>query len=161
MIKFDPIERTLELGTFLAFTCLIIIVTYQVVTRFLFPSLSKVWTEEASRLFFVYSVAFSAPLAMKKREYVNVDILINLFPKKIKALFELMTQLMTIILLGALLQYALAFAALGQRQLSPTMSIPMSVAYSSTFVALLFLLIYALVNFYLYIKSLREGGNRV
>jgi TRAP-type C4-dicarboxylate transport system permease small subunit len=154
----NPVEKTLEIATFIAFSGLIIIVLFQIITRFFFPDFSKVWTEEATRLFFVYSVAFAAPLAMKKQEYVNVDILISLFPKKLKKIIEILNQILIIILISILLKGAVGFSQLGLNQLSPTMKIPMSVAYSSLFVALLFLLIYGIHNLVIFIRNKDNGG---
>lgn len=154
----DPIEKTLELGTFVFFMSLIAIVLFQIITRFFLPDFSKIWTEEASRLFFIYAVAFAAPFAMKKKEFVNVDIIVKIVPKPVGIVLEVFGYLITIILFVVLLINALAFAKLGVNQLSATMDIPMSVAYSSIFTTAVFILFYAIVNLIGYIGNIKKGS---
>ena len=64
MNKKDYVERILGLGTFLCFTALIITVLIQIFTRFLPLGISFIWTEEATRFFFIFSVVFAAPLVL-------------------------------------------------------------------------------------------------
>ncbi len=156
----DPLKKVLEIGTFLSFTGLILVVLFQVITRFAFPAYSKVWTEEATRLFFVYSIAFAAPLAMKNGEYVNVDILTNLFPKSIRVLLELASRIVTVFLFVTLAMHGYKFVELGMKQLSPTMNIPMAVAYSSIMIAIVFVGIYAVIQLITYVYSLMKRGEQ-
>ena len=81
------IEKALEYMVIFTFTALIAVVFLQVFARFFLPKAPS-WTEEASRFFFIYSIAFGAPLALKRGEYVRVDILINIFPKKIQDILD-------------------------------------------------------------------------
>lgn len=157
MKKIDPIEKALEICTFVSFMSLILVVLFQIITRFI-PFLSQVWTEEITRLFFVYSVAFAAPLAMKKKEFVNVDLLVKILPKPVQIGLELISYVITITLFVLLSFNSLGFAALGKTQLSATMKIPMSVAYSSIFTVSVFILLYVIINLINYIGSVKKGS---
>lgn len=156
--KKDILEVILEMGTFIAFLTLLCVVLLQVVTRFLIPNVTLVWTEEASRFLFVYSVAFAAPLAMKKKEYVNVDILFNILPKTVRNILEFLIYIVTVVLFVIVFIYGIQFAQLGVSQMSPTMGIPMIVAYSSITVAAFFIITYGILNFINYIRDLKGGG---
>jgi len=159
MKKKDLLETVLEMGSFISFSALIIVVLTQVITRFLIPSLSFVWTEEASRFLFVYSVAFGAPLAMKKKEYVNVDILFNILPKKVRKILEFVIYLVIIALFTVVFIYGIQFAQLGITQNSPTMGIPMVVAYSSISISCFFIIIYGVVNLIVHAGLMRNRGD--
>lgn len=144
MNKKDYIERILGLGTFLCFTALIITVLIQIFTRFLPLGISFIWTEEATRFFFNFSVAFAAPLAMKQREYVNVDLVLNYLPKNIRHLFEIIIDLLSIVLFTIVFFQAIKFAKLGVGQTSPAMRIPAYIGFSSIIFLAIFVLYYAL-----------------
>ncbi|AOT70713.1 TRAP transporter small permease [Geosporobacter ferrireducens] len=156
----DIIERILELGTSLAFGALVVNVTIQVVTRFLIPSVTVVWTEEASRFLFIYSVVFAAPLAMKKREYVNVDMLLNIMPKGMRKAIELLIQIASIGLFGVVFIKGIEFAKLGMGQTSATLGIPMYRIYSSIAITSFFIMIYGIYNFVSDIRGMRDRGDR-
>lgn len=157
MKKTDILEKVLETGTFLTFTALVMVVLLQVVTRFALPSLSFVWTEEASRFLFVYSVAFGAPLAMKKNEYVNVDILTSLLPKRVRHGLEAIIYLATVVLFSVVFIYGMEFAKLGVTQMSPTMGMPMTIAYSSITITAFCIIVYAIYNFVGHIANKKRG----
>ena len=157
----DIIEKILEAGTFLAFTALVLCVTYQVVTRFAFPAYSVVWTEEASRFLFIYTIVFAAPLAMKKKEYVNVDMLLVLLPKSLRSGLEFLIHITSVVLFTVVFFKGIEVAKLGVTQASPTLGIPMSVAYSSIPITSFFIALYGIYNLVNYIRGLRNRGDNV
>jgi len=157
----DYIEKFLEVGAFLSFLGLIITVLLQVVTRYFIPGITLVWTEEGSRFLFKFAVAFGAPLAMKKEEYVNVDIIMDLMSKKVRNISQIIIYIMTIGLFALVFKESLGFMQLGMSQRSPTLGIPMSVAYSAITIASFFILLYGIVNLYRYIQNLKSRGGEV
>jgi TRAP-type C4-dicarboxylate transport system permease small subunit len=159
MNKKDYVERILGNGTFISFTALIITVLIQVVTRYFPLGISFIWTEEATRFFFIFSVAFAAPLAVKKREYVNVDLILNILPKNVRHLFEIAIDLLTVILFTIVFFQAIKFAKLGIGQTSPAMRIPAYIGYSSIILMSIFVLYYAIWNFRDLVLSLGKRGD--
>ncbi len=157
----DYLEKILEVGTFLAFTVLVLNVTFQVVTRFAFPQFSVVWTEEASRFLFIYAVVFAAPLAMKKKEYVNVDIVLEILPKKVRTLLEIIINGASAALFVFVFLKGIEFGKIGVGQTSATLEIPMTIAYFSIAITSFFIAIYAIYNFIDHIRSLGNRGDIV
>jgi TRAP-type C4-dicarboxylate transport system permease small subunit len=155
--RIDPIEKTLFMGTLFCFTALLVVVSLQILTRFL--PFSFVWTEELSRFLFIYSIAFASPLAMKKKEFVNVDIFINKFPKKIRRVHELIIYLIIVVLMAIITTKGLEFLLLGVDQNSATMAMPMSVAYSSIFITSLFITLYAIYHVIGQAKIVTKGDS--
>ncbi len=140
MKKNDYIAKTLEIGAVISFAALISVVFLQVFARFLLPQAPS-WTEEASRFLFIYSVAFSAPLALKRNEYVRVDLLINKIPEKIRNRIDALINIILSLFFLLITYHGLTFASLGMIQTSPAMALPMfipygSIAFSSVFIAL-------------------------
>lgn len=156
--KGDVIEKILKFCTFMSFLGLICAVSFQVITRFLLPNLSQVWTEELTRFLFIFSVSFAAPLAMKKKEYVNVDILINLFPKKVREIIQLLIYAVTIGLFSIVLYFGFEFAKLGVNQSAPTMNIPMVYVYSAIPVMAMLIVGYTIYNVVQHIKEMKKRG---
>ena len=69
--KKDYLQVALSGLSFISFVLLILNVTAQIVTRNFMPNVTLAWIEEASRFLFVYTIAFSAPLAMKNKEWMG------------------------------------------------------------------------------------------
>ena len=159
MNKQDYLEKFLGFGTFISFTALIITVLIQIFTRFLPLGISFIWTEEATRFLFIFSVAFAAPLAMKNKEYVNVDLILNILPKNIRKFFDIMIDSLSVVLFTIVFFQAIKFAKLGIGQTSPAMRIPAYVGFSSIMFMAIFVLYYALGNLKERIFSLGERGD--
>ena len=159
MNKKDYLEKFLGFGTFISFTALIITVLIQIFTRFLPLGISFIWTEEATRFLFIFSVAFAAPLAMKNKEYVNVDLILNILPKNIRKFFDIMIDSLSVVLFTIVFFQAIKFAKLGIGQTSPAMRIPAYVGFSSIMFMAIFVLYYALGNLKERIFSLGERGD--
>lgn len=158
MKHIDPLEKVLEVLAFLTFLALITIVTYQVVTRFAFPQYSVVWSEELTRYLFVYSVALAAPLAMKKREFVNVDIILNVMGSKVRRVVQLILDAASVAVFVVTFFQGLKLIQLGAGNVTAAMRIPMTIPYGSIAFLSLFVALYGLFNLIRDIGKLVKGG---
>ncbi|MGJ9385700.1 TRAP transporter small permease [Salipaludibacillus sp. CF4.18] len=150
------LDRTLEIATILCFTALIVVVIIQIASRYL-PQ-SFIWTEELSRFLFLYSVSFGAPLALKDKEFINVDLLLNYLPKRVREIYEGFIYL-TIVLFSAVVAFwGFKFIAIGRGQSSATMALDMSIIHACIFITMLFIGIYALLHTINYFKGLEKGS---
>jgi TRAP-type C4-dicarboxylate transport system permease small subunit len=146
MKKIDYIEKLLELGVFLSFGSLVLVVCLQIFTRVFIPQASFVWTEEASRFLFIFAMSFGAPLAVKTKEYASLDILTGRLQGKSKKVLEIFLQVLTVLLFVIVLFQAVKFTKLGIGQTSPTMRIPMYISFSSMVVMMLFSSLYSILD---------------
>jgi TRAP-type transport system permease small protein len=153
----DPLEKILKTGVFCVFTALILTVSFQVFSRIFFPSLSRIWTEELTRFLFIYAVAFAAPLAMKQRAYVNID-LIDKLPVRIVIPVKILVEIMTAVLFLLMFYYGIRFTMLGIYQRAPTIKIPMAAVFMSIPIMGGLMLFYSAVNFLSFLKKLKTGG---
>ena len=72
----DILDKIFHYLTALSFGLVSICVLVQVITRYT-PGISAPWTDEMTRLFFMYTIMFGAPMAIKYKEYAVIDIVTN------------------------------------------------------------------------------------
>lgn len=152
------IDRTLELATIITFIGIIVVVTIQILSRYL--PYSAIWTEELTRFLFIYSVSFAAPLALKKKEYINIELVEKLLPEKAKVIYEALIYLTVAIFCAVIAYQGYQFTLVGVGQKSATMAIDMSIIHASIGIAVLFIAIYALLHIVEMLKSLRKGDEK-
>ncbi|MFT5885316.1 MAG: TRAP-type C4-dicarboxylate transport system permease small subunit [Arcticibacterium sp.] len=143
MIK-KTLGRFLKYGTLISTYCLIASVLLQIFARF-FLTNTPPWTEEASRLFFIYAIAFSAGLALKSEAYVYLDVFYDKLSPKIQKGVLWAVRLLTLILFGLMACYALIFTKNGLSETSASIPMPMAVSFFSMFI------LTASVSFYAYL----------
>ena len=123
-------QRFLKYGTLISTYGLIACVLLQIFARFLLPK-APAWTEEAARLFFIYSMAFAAGLAIKSKEYVALNLIFEKLRPALQKQVLIVVQGLTLLLFGILAVYAVKFVQLGIPENSPSMKISMAVAFFS------------------------------
>lgn len=134
----DKTAKILLICALLSFIGLVGVVILQVITRLFLP-ITISWTEEVSRYLFLYCVAFAAPVALKKRELVFVDLLVMRLSTKMQNLLLLLSDAMIFILSLCITVVAITYTQLGIGQLSPALQIPMWIPHFSMFVLAFFL----------------------
>ncbi len=127
------INRLLKYGTLLSTYGLIGSVLLQVFARFFLPN-TPPWTEEASRLFFIYATAFASGLALKDGFYVHLDLFFNKFSPAVQRKILVAIASFTFVLFGSIAVYSVPFVLLGHAEFSPSMKIRMSLAFFSIFI---------------------------
>lgn len=138
------LDSILKVCAIFSFVGMIFVVLTQILTRYV--PVSFVWTEEITRFLFIFSILFSAPLAMKKREYISVDLFIDFLPGKLRKIYKGFIYLVLALFCAFLLVPSYDFAMLGKGQTSATLKIEMFYIYLGIGVALLFLCVYSIVN---------------
>lgn len=130
----------------LCFVLLLIVVLLQIATRLFIP-VSISWTEEVSRFLFLYMIAFVAPVALKDRQLVFVDLILSFFPKNITKILRGISDLMISILSVIILFTSHNYILLGVGQIAPVTGLPMYIPYTMVFILSLFLSLYGISNF--------------
>lgn len=131
----------------------IVAVLIQVFSRTFLP-FTPAWTEEISRYFFIYAVAFGAGPAARANSYVAVDILTMLIPRRHKRKCQIATDLVLVAFAGFFLFRCVPrFAFMKARFVSTAMEIPMQWIYF----ALIILFASLIINYLLDIILLFLG----
>lgn len=150
------LSRLLKLLTIVTFTALVIVVLIQITGRY--SPFTFVWTEELSRFLFIYAIAFSAPIAMEKREYVRVDLFLNFLPKKLKKYYDAAVYLVIGAFSAFLISHSYDFALLGRNQSSATLTIEMYYINLSMMITFVLLALYSFLNIYAVLKVNQKEG---
>ena len=128
------IKKYNKFMSYLGLVCLggfIISVLIQVISRSFLPKTPS-WTEELARYLFIYMVAFGSSVAVHKKEFVAVDLIIDFLPKIIRKLIELVINIVLLLFVTfVLLKSVLGFAILEYRMVSTAMQVPMQYIYFS------------------------------
>jgi TRAP-type C4-dicarboxylate transport system permease small subunit len=138
-------DKVLEAGALLSLLGMISVVTVQVVARFALPK-APPWTEEAARIFFVYTVAFAGGLAVKANAFVYVDTFVNMLPKKVQLIIKMCIHLIIVAFMGIIAYHSTTYIQVGSIQLSPVLRIRMSYVFASTFIVSFFIGIYSAIE---------------
>ena len=90
----------------LAFVLMVAVVILQVLSRYLFK-ISVPWTEELSRLFFIYVGFTGTAIATREKELIVVDVLLTRLPEKARIVFDALIQVIVfafycVMLVGAI-----------------------------------------------------------
>lgn len=128
------IGKILKIGTLLSTWGLIAMVLLQIVCRFTWFETPS-WTEEASRMLFIYAISFASGLALKSSNYyVALDAFYNRFNPKFKILLDKAIPMVTFLLFAIFTFYSIRFISLGMIEKSPSMGFNMGVAFCSMFI---------------------------
>lgn len=141
------IVKFFRLLTGLAFAVLIYAVLVQVLGRNVFQD-SPVWTEELTRFALLFLAACGVGLSMKSGDLVNVDILINGLPTKLRRAILIFAALASAGLCAALILPAWKFTSIGQWQTSPALGWRMDFIHGSTVIFLGSILLFSLLRAY-------------
>ena len=147
------VDRVLTVGTMVSFTIMISVVLLQILARYALP-VSVHWTEEAARFSFLYTVAFASGLAMRNKAYVNVDLLPISLHGRSRVILELFIDAVTLAFLVVLFLHARRFVAIGARQTSASLRIPMNNLFFVTILIAVSMAFYVLVRM---IATIRRG----
>ncbi len=128
-------RRFVELAAVASLVAMVLVVTLQVFARFLLPS-APAWTEELSRILFIYSVAFGIGVAVDREELVRLALLDQYLSPGYRRLMSRTTQLLVIGISVAIALYSLRFVAIGHEEYSPVLGIRMSVAFAGSLIVM-------------------------
>ncbi|WP_114748345.1 TRAP transporter small permease [Pleomorphovibrio marinus] len=152
-IRYFPyLDKTLSFLVTTSFALMIGVVVLQVVARYALPWAPN-WTEELARFCFIYMVSLGAGLAIKEREYVSVDTLLEYLSPKAKKGLELLILALIVLLMTVMFFYSIPLVKIVQIRQSPAMGFTMSFMYLSMSAMGLFVSLYAGRQFLLRLKQ--------
>lgn len=124
------IERILKAGTLISTIGFVGSTLIQIYARFFLASAPS-WTEESARFFFVYAMSFAAGLAMKDNYFVHLDVLYSKMKEKYQRTVDIVISFSVLTLFGILGVFGVQYVILGIPESSPSLGLPMSIAFGS------------------------------
>lgn len=142
-------------GALISLGAMIIIVALQVFTRFFMESTPH-WTEEAARIFFIYSVAFGTAIGIKNGDFVKLNLIGKYLSSRNDRLLNIFIDLTTIAFALILILHSIKFVKLGMDELSPALEITMGFVFLSITIIGLSIVFFTLENLFHLIKSIHR-----
>jgi TRAP-type transport system small permease protein len=124
------IDRLFTAGAVFSLVSMIIVVAVQVFFRFFIESTPH-WTEEAARIFFIYSVAFGTAAGIRNGDFISLDIIGRYLPPKKNRLLQVLTDISVILFSTVMAVSSIRFVGYGLDERSPALEISMSIVFFS------------------------------
>jgi TRAP-type C4-dicarboxylate transport system permease small subunit len=131
MKKFDSLFiRFLKYGTLISTWLLIGIVCIQIYARF-FMENAPSWTEELSRMVFIYTVSFASGLAFRQGYFIQLDLWHSTMNARFNWLLDTLSAMTALMLFILFLVYGILFLVMGMAERSPGLAIPMAWSFGA------------------------------
>jgi len=114
---------------------------YQVVMRYFFNNAPS-WSEELVRFLFIWCSFVAAAIGIKEHIHIGVDVFVNLLPKKLIPLIDILVNFAIIVFSTYMIYFGWGVTVMTHGQPSPAMGLPMSWVYVSVPVMGALLLLY-------------------
>ena len=144
----------LKYGTLLTSLGFISTVSLQIFARFFLTDVPP-WTEEASRILFIYSISFASGLAYRGNYFVYLEVFYIGFSSKIKKVVNLVSSILSFFLFAITARYALSVFQMGFSESSPSLQIIMAIPFFSLLVLSCSVSFYSLLSLFKKIKYLK------
>lgn len=135
------------------FGALVLLVTWQVFTRFVLNNPSA-FSEELAKYCFVWLVLFGAAFVFGENGHMRIEFIQDALPVKIKMVVQIFIEI-SIIFFSALvlLSGGLTITKLAWEQLSAALQIPVGYLYAVMPVSGIFIIFYCIYNIYTILKN--------
>ena len=144
----------LKYGTLLTSLGFISSVSLQIFARFFLTDVPP-WTEEASRILFIYSISFASGLAYRGNYFVYLEVFYLGFSSKIKKVVNLVSPVLSFFLFGITARYAISVFQMGFSESSPSLQIIMAIPFFSLLILSCSVRFYSLLSLLKKIKYLK------
>lgn len=147
------LDKILSAICVVLFGALVVLVTWQVFTRFVLNNPSA-FSEELAKYCFVWLVLFGAAFVFGENGHMRIEFIQDAMPIKLKMVAQVFIEV-SIILFAALvlLSGGLTTTKLAWTQMSAALKVPVGYLYSAMPLAGAFIIFYCLYNIYVIFKT--------
>ena len=124
------LEYLVKVSIILSMSGIVVIVNIAVFYRYVLSN-PRTWTTEISSYLLVYTVLFGAAIGLRHNQFVKVEVLSNLLPRRLKTAVILATQVLIALFLVVCIgsPTMLIQKAILTKTVSPALGIPMANLY--------------------------------
>jgi TRAP-type C4-dicarboxylate transport system permease small subunit len=153
----DFLENVVKVSIILSMAGIVLFVNLAVFFRYVLSD-PLTWTTEISSYLLVYTVLFGASIALRHNQFVKVEALINLLPKRMKTLVIMLSYVLIALFLVVCIASPtmLIKKAVITKTVSPALGIPMAHLYRLLRVGFIFMLFFLCMSS---IKLIRDNMN--
>ena len=132
---------------------LVILVTWQVITRFVLDNPSAI-TEELAKYCFVWLILFGAAFVFGENGHMRIEFIQDRLPPKLRMSVQIFIELSIIFFSGfVLIKGGLATTSLAWTQMSAALKVPVGYLYTAMPLSGTFIVFYSLYNIYFIVKN--------
>lgn len=143
---FKVFEKACDYFSIFLFLLMSMVVTIQIFARFIL-NVGVPWTEELSRLTFIFLVFIGASIAFREKTMIAIDTLPSKFSGKKRIVIDLFIQSFNLIVILTLLRGSLAMTKTASKTVMSTMEwISNAWLYIPIVISLLLITLYALIS---------------
>ena len=140
------LDKIIEIFCISIMGIMTILVTWQVITRYLFNKPS-VFTEQTAQYLFVWLVLYGSAYVFGKREHMQISFIRDMGNENIRKILDVTQELITTFFVLGVMLYGGYFSSLRQMgQVDAALQIPMGVIYSAIPISGLFIVFYTVYN---------------
>lgn len=140
------IDLILSFASAVIFGAMVVIGTYQIVTRFVFNSPSTV-SEELLTYSFTWMALLATAYVFGKRDHMRMGFLADKFNQKTQKLLSIVSELLIMLLAGAVMVYGgFNIVQLTMTQSTASLGIPMGAVYIIIPVSGILIVVYSVLN---------------
>lgn len=140
------IDLILSFASAVIFGAMVVIGTYQIVTRFIFNSPSTV-SEELLTYSFTWMALLATAYVFGKRDHMRMGFLADKFNSNTRKLLSILSEILIMILAGAVMVYGgFTIVQLTMTQSTASLGIPMGVIYTIIPVSGILIVVYSVLN---------------
>lgn len=148
-------DKTLEIICLALFSLMVLVGTYQIVTRYVFSRPSTV-SEELLTYAFTWLALFAAALVFGKREHMRMSYFADKLTGRAKFILSLIAEALVTAFAALVLIYGgISITGLTATQITASLGIPMSYVYAALPVSGILTFIYGIMN----IINILKGGD--
>ncbi len=147
------LDKILSTLCILLFGGLVVLVTWQVFTRFVLNNPST-FSEELAKYCFVWLVVFGASFVFGENGHMRIEFIQNSMPNKLRMAMQIFIEI-SIILFSALVLISggLTTTKIAWTQMSAALNVPVGYLYAVMPISGFFIIFYSLYNIYVVIKT--------
>ena len=150
------VDRILEWICVILLALMTILVTYQVIVRYVFNS-PNAYTESLSKYMFVWMILYASAYVFGLREHMNIGFVRDKMPTRFRIAVEMSGELVIALFASGVMLYGGFKQSMAQMiQLDAALRIPIGIIYSAVPVSAAFILFYFFYNERKLLLQLRE-----
>ena len=140
------VNKIFEIISTIILALMTVLVTYQVVTRYVFSSPSAI-SEILSQYLFVWMIMFGSAYVYGSREHLTIDLLKDKFSPKLNVVVEVITNICLFLFIAIIcVRGGYLYTVKSAPQIDPQLGISKAILYSSLPITGVATLIYAVCN---------------
>lgn len=144
----DILDKILVAFCCIIFALMIVVGSYQIITRYFFNSPSTV-SEELLTYSFTWLALFSAAYVFGKRDHMRMGFLADKLPENTKKILDIVIEIGIIVFAAVVLLYGgIRIMNLTMTQVTASLGVPMGVIYTAVPVSGVMIILYGILNIF-------------